>query len=75
MNGEAVDAWVSSVDELLAGGRDDEMVSGDAMRWSPEAVGQLSPADLRDDDGTARAVIGSLAEVWPEEEAPHRRTA
>jgi hypothetical protein len=51
VNGEAVDAWVSSVDELLAGRRDDVEVSDDAMRWSPEApeTGPLLPAAMWDD--------------------------
>lgn len=74
MDRDQVDAWVSGVDDLLAGRRDDASVSEDAMRWSPQApekTGPLLPAAMWDacmrptphHVEALRAVEAQLAEV------------
>jgi hypothetical protein len=55
MDSDRVDAWVSSVDELLDDGRDDRLVSGDAMRWSPASLETGPPLPV----GMWDACVGS----------------
>lgn len=72
MDREQVDGWLAGVDELLAGRRDDESVSEDAMRWSPDkpVADEWHPTGLLDlPQMTIRINAESVCVLMPNPEA------